>query len=182
MTAICESRMPLVVGPLCLGFHRECSLAAFLLLAACVTPGQAPPLDGRAGGAGGDLQISLSRSTANERPILVALVTNQSSRPVCVRRDAIENPDSGEMHIELRDARGRRFRFRRGGLPPPPLEGATRIEPGASVRGYYRLDSRFRRIGGHRPFPQGVSAEASFRYNLCDGTSSFEARTAWQPI
>lgn len=180
MTATCASTIRSVVNPICPDPARVASLSIVALLTACTREMDTPPANVPAGPAH-DLSISLSRDLA-EPWVLVVTILSRSQNPICIRTDALRNPNSGQMHLELRDSRGRPLASRPSGFIPPPLEGLVRLEPGASTRGHYHLNLRFRRISSSRPFPAGLSAEASFLYDYCDNSWALQARSNWQTL
>jgi len=145
-----------------------------LLSAACATP----PVS-----EGSDLAISMSREVSDSRPMLVVAVTNRSRNRICIRAEILQNPYSEEMNLKLRDARGRSVRFYPSrGIGPPPLLEIVHLGSGETVRARYYLDSRFRLGISGRPFPRGMSAQATFQYGYCDDTWSLRATSAWQPL
>ena len=127
------------------------------------------------------LQISQRRDVLANRPVLIVELTNRSQTAICIRVDALE-PDSGEMIVRMRDSNGRSVRYQPPGLMTPPLEGTFRLEPGASVRRPYYLDIRFILQNRGVPFPEGMRAQSSVRYGICDDVWSLRATSAWQPI
>jgi hypothetical protein len=157
---------------------RTTFLCLLILAAACAMHDETGYFDG-AVTAPGDVEISLRPEVAEGRPILAVTIVNRSSQPICLGTEALQNPYSGEMHLELRDDRGRSVGYRPSDLIPPPLPGTTRVEPGEIVAGRDYL-GRFRR----RPprTGSGWTAQAAFRYGYCSDVSSLIARSGWQPI
>lgn len=149
---------------------------AVLLSAACATPVVAEP----AGVA--DMEISLSRGVVDKRAAVLVAITNQSRNSICIRTEALRNPESGEMHISLRDSLGNTLGYRDSGFIPPPLEGATRLEPGETVQAHNFIDWRFPLAHHGIPFPDGMTAQVSFHYGYCDDVWSLRATSTWQPI
>lgn len=149
---------------------------AVLFSAACAAPVVAEP------GEGTDMGISLSRGVVDARPAVLVAITNQSGNPICIRTEALRNPESGEMHVSLRDSHGNSVRYRGSGFIPPPIEGATRLAPGETVRLHNFLDSRFPLANHGIPFPDGMTAQVSFHYGYCDDVWSLQATSTWQPI
>lgn len=149
-------------------------LLAGLLAVAFATPpvSQAP-----------ELAISISRDASGARPMLVVTIANRSTTRICIPAEILQNPYSEEMDLKLRDARGRSVRFYPSrGIGPPPLLDIVHLGSGETVRARYYLDSRFRLGGSGRPFPRGMSAQATFQYGYCDDTWSLRATSAWQPL
>lgn len=160
---------------------RAYCLVGASLSAGCVAPDKTNPDDRQSGGMG-DLDLVLSRDAADRATLLVT-VTNRSANPVCIRAEALQNPHSGEMHLRLRDANGRPLEYyKHTGIIPPPLTGVVRLAPGSTVRGRFRLDTRFRRIAAEQRLPLGWSAQAAFRYGHCDDVWSLQASSTWQRI
>lgn len=180
MTVTCASQIPSAAGLRLRRSGRALLLWAVALVAACKA-GPEMSLDTQPSSEG-NLSISLVRETMDARPVLAVTITNVSGNPICMLADALQNPNSGEMHLRLRDSRGRPLAFYPRGFVPPPLEGVVRIDQHASVTGRYYLDTRFRRINSDRPFPAGLSARASFLYDYCDNTWTLRAMSAWQAI
>lgn len=152
---------------------------AILIVSSCTAP-RAEPLAERPIAAE-DLAISLRRDTLEGRPILVVELTNRSHDPLCIHADALQNPYSGYMQLRLRDSRGRRIGYQPPGLIEPPIEGVIRVEPGGVERRPYFLGRFILRNNGV-PFPQGLSAQASVRYGICNDIWAREAISEWQPI
>jgi hypothetical protein len=154
------------------------SLSIFfaLISVACATPDVASPA------SPGDLTILLHRDASGAHPILVVTITNRSDKPVCLPAEVLQNPDSYEMDLRLRDRGRRPVRSHEPGFLIPPIRGSVRLEPGQTARGQYFLDSRFRLRAAGNPFPSGMSAQAAFPYDYCDDTSSLRAASAWQSI
>jgi hypothetical protein len=155
--------------------RRSWLLLPALITIACATPHVASP-------PAGDLAISLHRDVSGVRPVLVVTITNRSDKPVCLRAEVLQNPYSYEMNLRLRDRSRRPVRYRESGFVPPPIRGHVRLDPGATGRGEYFLDSRFRLRAAGNPFPSGMSAQAAFPYDYCDGSTSLRAASTWQPL
>lgn len=155
--------------------HKSILFAA-LLVASCAAPqiGVAP--------VSNEVAISLGRETAEAGPILVMTVTNRATSPICIRTELLQNPETFDLGLSLRDLRGRTARNWEPDLLLPPLTEPVRINPGASVQGRYHLAARVRLKDGGRPFPRGMSAQVFFRYDHCDGTLSLRAASEWQAI
>lgn len=146
-----------------------------ILTAGCMAPSAGHPA------SADDLAISLTRTTLEARPAVVVKITNRSAATTCVRGELLRNPHSYEMDLRLRDRKGRAFRPEQPGFLPPPIMDPVRIAPGASVEGQFFLDSRFK-FRGSRKLTGGLSAQAAFRYDLCDASQSRRAVSAWQRI
>lgn len=129
-----------------------------------------------------DLRLSLSRGVVDGRPVIRVAITNQSRDQMCVRKEVLRNPASGEMQVRLRDSLGRAVAYRHGGFIDPPIEGPVRIAPGETVRLHNFLDSAFRLPNDGIPFPGGMTAQISFRYGYCPDIWSFQATSRWQRI
>jgi hypothetical protein len=155
---------------------RFCLFLAALMTVACATVDVAAPA------SAADLAISLHREVSGGHPVAVVTITNRSDKPVCLRAEILQNPDSYEMDLRLRDRGRRPVRFHEPGYVLPPIRGNVRLEPGQTARGQYFLDSRFRLRRAGNPFPPGMSAQAAFQYDYCDDTSSLRATSAWQSI
>lgn len=166
-------------------------LIGLLALCACATvrEEQPSPLN--------DLEIALGAGWAEDRPTLVVTITNRSNAPICISADVLRNPESHELDLRLRDARGNRVSaYRVSGYIEPPLREIVRVEPGMSSRGQYYLDSRFGRIGRRLRLPNGWRAQALFQFGncqpreaycdgrigLCPDAWSARAVSTWQPL
>jgi hypothetical protein len=152
------------------------SCIALLLSAASATPVVAEPADGA------DVGISLSHGIVDARAALLVAITNRSRNPICIHRDALRNPESGEMYIRLRDSSGHALRYRGAGFIDPPMAGAVRVEPGETVQAHNFVDWKFGLAHDGNPFPEGMSAQLSFHYGYCDDVWSLQATSTWQPI
>lgn len=152
------------------------SSIALLVFAACATPVVAEPAE-RA-----DVDISLSHGIMDARAALLVAITNRSRNPICIRTEVLRNPESGEMHIRLHDSLGNALSYRRAGFIDPPIDGATRVEPGETVHLHDFVDWRFALPHDGIPFPEGMSAQVSFHYGYCDDVWSLQATSTWQPI
>lgn len=155
---------------------RIAFLLGIFLTAACIMP------DARAGAAAEGVTISLARITAEARPVLIVTMKNTSQAEVCVRTELLQNPYSYAMDLRLRDRRGREVKREKPGFLSPPLLEPVRIAPGRSVQGRFYLDARFKLKGGGKQLGLGMSAQAAFRYDACDGSQSQRAVSAWQRI
>jgi len=144
--------------------------------AACTTPQPVQPA------ASGDLALSLARASSEAGPGLVVAMTNRSQADVCIRAELLKNPYSYEMHIRLKDARGRAVPLKRSGYLNELIMDPVRIAPGASVEGRYLLGWRFKLPSSGKALPEGISARATLRYDACDGSLSQQATSAWQRI
>lgn len=132
---------------------------------------------------GDDLEISLNKQVSEARPILVVKIVNRSSKSVCIRAAALDDPYSGEMTIRLRDLKGRTIKVRERGIAPPAREGTTRLDPqNGHAQGRYFLDSRFKAPPKQKDFRRRMTAQVSFRYGYCDDVWSLQATSSWQPI
>lgn len=129
-----------------------------------------------------DLAISLRRGLVDARPALNVTIVNQSRNPVCIRKEALRNPESGEMQVILRDAFGNAVPVRGSGFIDSPLRGAMRLRPGDRVRLYVFLGSRFSLPHGGIPFPEGMSARVIFRYGYCADVWSWQAVSTRQRL
>ncbi|MBV9884679.1 MAG: hypothetical protein JO276_16845 [Sphingomonadaceae bacterium] len=129
-----------------------------------------------------DLAISLRRGLVDARPTLNVTIVNQSRNLVCIRKEALRNPYSGEMQVSLRDAFGSALPVPPSGFLDPPLQGAMRLRPGDSVRTYVFLDSRLPLPHHGSPFPDGMSARVIFRYGYCDDVWSWQAVSTRQRL
>lgn len=147
-----------------------------MLVAGVAAPVLAEPADMA------DVEISLSRGGAGLRPSVIVAITNRSRSPICIPNEAMQNPESGELHVSLRDSLGRAVTYRPSGFIPPPIEGARRVEPGETVRARPFIDSRFLLENDGVPFPEGMSAQVYFPYDHCDDSWSSQATSTWQPI
>lgn len=154
---------------------------SFLLVGGCTTSG-AEDRDYTEIEATEHLRLLLNRDFEDGRPMVRVTVTNLTTRPICIRADALQNPYSHEMDLRMRDAQGRIVRYRDPGFIPPPLTGVVRVEPHASSSGRTYLDARFNLAQGWSPFPAGLRLQAAVRFGYCDDTTSFWARSTWQPI
>jgi hypothetical protein len=152
------------------------SLILSATLAACATAAIVPTR------ATGEIAISMRRDTESDRPTLLIKVTNDSPYQICIRRDAIQNPYSYEMDLEMRDAKGRAIRYNESGYIEEPLEGDVQVKPGTTAEGKHYLHPRFKLRNQGRPFPQGMSIRASLSYRRCDSLDQLVATSAWQPI
>jgi hypothetical protein len=130
----------------------------------------------------GDVAVVITRANLERQPALAVTITNRSPNDLCVRAELLQNPYTYEMDLNLRKADGRVVKRHQPGFLPPPNMTPVRIEPGRSVRGQYYVDARFKLKGKGRQFLQGMSAEASFRYDSCDASQSREAASGWQRI
>lgn len=117
---------------------RDSFPAVLALLGACAASGQP-----RSASSSDALSIVLSAEAVKKAPVLTVAITNRSSAPICIPREALENPYSYEMDLNLRDRGGVRVGFRRS-HPIPRVDGVVRVDPGATVSGRYRLAARFR--------------------------------------
>jgi hypothetical protein len=130
-----------------------------------------------------ELDISLSRDVDDGRPILVVTIMNRSTKQICLEADALRNPETWAVDVELRDARRRTVRPRTvTGFLIPPLSGAVSINPGNSERANYYLDVRFRLLRTGTWPRQRFSARISLNYRHCDDSAPLRATSAWQPI
>jgi hypothetical protein len=129
-----------------------------------------------------NLEISLSRGIVDARPVVRVAITNQSQFPLCIRTEALQNPESGEMQVSMRDPFGNALRYRHGGFIDPPMRGTTRVRPGETIRVYDFLSSRFLLPNNGVPFPEGMTAQVSFHYGYCDDVWSLDASSTWQAI
>jgi hypothetical protein len=147
-----------------------------LTTVACATPPVASPA------TASDLAVSLRRDVSGDRPILVVTITTRSDNPVCVRAEVLQNPYSYEMSLGLRTRYRHPVGYHESGFVPPRIPGNVRLEPGATGRGEYYLDSRFRLPRTGTPFPEGMSAQAAFSYDYCDDSLSLRATSAWTEL
>jgi hypothetical protein len=151
-------------------------LLGILLTTACIGP------NARVGAATGDVTVSLARTTAEARPVLIVTMNNSSQAEVCVRAELLQNPYSYAMDLRLRDSRGREVKREKPGYLSPPILEAVRIAPGQSVQGRFYLDARFKLKGDAGQLLPDMSVQATFRYDACDGSQSQQAVSAWQRI
>ena len=149
------------------------AFAGILLAGACATPSHGPSPD---------FAISLDHDVFEGRAVIVATVTNLTARPQCVRANAFRNPSSGEIDVWLRDGRGRTLPRYDVGMPPWPLAGELRIEPGQRLEGRSFLDPLYRLRNGSVPYPAGMSARVSFQYRACGHTVRRAAAPGSGPI
>jgi hypothetical protein len=169
---------------------RSRILIGVLVLGACATIGDEQP------GTAGDLGITLNSGWLDNRPTLVASITNRSHAPLCIRAEALRNPWSNEIRLRLRDTRGRRVALHpEHGSSEPQLDQIVRLEPGATAQGQLYLE-RFKRVGQGRPSPHGWRVQAQVPYGncqpreaycdgrigLCPDAWSSRAVSTWQPL
>ena len=128
------------------------------------------------------LAFQLARGTSEFGPILQVTIQNQTTSALCLRADALRNSRTQEMLIYLREAGSRELQWQNPGLIPPPLEGAIRIEPGASAQGRYSLRGRFPGSDAWESLPQGWQARVAVSYGRCDDATAQWAASDWQPI
>jgi len=120
--------------------------------------------------------ISPTREFEESYPVLVAVMTNRSPRPICISNEVLKNTASIAVGIGLRDRRGRAIPSRRlQGYIPPARTGFVRVDSGATVAARYYL-AMFRRVPAH------VSARLTFSFDGCDGTPSSQASSGWQSL
>jgi len=146
------------------------------LIGACASPQMRLPIEV------GDLALTISRTTFEDRAALVVLMTNQSQAEVCVRAELLQNPYTYEIDLNLRRADGRAVKQHQPGFLPPPNVAPIRVAPGRSVQGRYYIDSRFKLKDAAKNLREGMSAKASFRYDACDGSQSRQAVSTWQRV
>lgn len=157
-------------------------LAVAALLSATCASGACATAVGDEISPTGELAISLSRSVLERRPILVVTITNRSASPICIQAEVLKNPNSEEMHLIVRNVRGRTVRLRwREGFIIPSIPGLVRLRPGEATRGQYYLDWRLGLREGGR-FPRGMSAHVTYEYTHCDESAPLRAPSAWQPL
>lgn len=160
---------------------RGLVLAAAMLFATSAS-GTRATTAGEASGPAGELAISLSRDVLAMRPILVVTITNHSERPICIRKEMLENPNSEEIGLMVRNARARTVSLRwREGFIIPSIAGLVRVAPGDTARGQYYLDWRLRLREGGR-FPRGMTARVSYEYDHCGDSAPMRSTSAWQPL
>jgi len=105
-------------------------LAVAALLSATCASGACATAVGDEISPTGELAISLSRSVLERRPILVVTITNRSASPICIQAEVLKNPNSEEMHLIVRNVRGRTVRLRwREALSYPPYRGSFASAP-----------------------------------------------------
>lgn len=155
---------------------RVLVLAGALTVAACAAPRAMSPV------AAGEIAFTLTAASGDAGPILLVALTNRSQADVCIRAELLQNPYTYEMDVRLRDRDGRPVRFKRPGFVREPHIEAVRIAPGAKVQGRYDLAQRFKLPGEGKLLPRGMAAQATARYDACDGSLSRQASSDWQPI
>lgn len=128
------------------------------------------------------LAISLSRGALHNQTALIVTIVNRSSSSVCLTAETLEEPYSYEMHLSLRDAHGRPVAYHKTDLIVPPRPGIVRIGPGESISRSYFIESRFEMPGGGKSLPPGFSAQAEFRYGICEDAISLKAISSWQVV
>ncbi|HMG48485.1 MAG TPA: hypothetical protein VK614_13640 [Allosphingosinicella sp.] len=149
---------------------------AALLCAGCATPDA-----GRAAGRD-DLEISLSRGSPT-LPILEVTITNRSASPICIARDALENPRTYAIAVHLYDATGNAVAYREErGYVVAPLEGVVRVGLGGVVRARIDLLGTFRFPAGDISLAPGMSAHVEFSYRYCGYDWELGATSTRQPI
>jgi hypothetical protein len=154
---------------------RACHLFSVLLLANCAGSRIASEKPA------GPFDIAVKHEGPRERPTLVVTIKNKSDETWCVEAEALQNPWSHSMDLQMRERNGRLAKVR-GGYALPPIEGTVRIEPGGVVQGQYHFDARFKRINAGQQVPSGLRVKASFRYGPCGAPTSLRATSAWLPI
>lgn len=130
----------------------------------------------------GALGVVITRANLEGQSALAVTITNRSANDVCVRAELLQNPYTYEMDLNLRKANGAVVKRYEPGFLPPPNMTPIRIEPGRKVQGQYYVEARFKLKSGGRELPQGMSAQASFRYDSCDGSQSRKTTSGWQRI
>lgn len=133
-----------------------------------------------------DLEILLNRGVAADRPVLLFTVTNKSKEPMCIRSDVLQNPETHEMDVKLRDTHGRVFnQATKGYIPEPRVTGIISIEPDGSAQGSYYLDWKSEEAVAEGLSRDGWSAQLAFDYGSCSNFTKDGPRRAtssWQPI
>lgn len=168
-------------------------LISLLILGGCATLVQ--PTASQASPSAAPL-VRLTSGWIEDRPALVVSITNRSNAPMCIRAEALRNPWSNEIHLRLRDARGRQVGlYRAHGSSEPQLDETVRLEPGMATQGQLYLE-RFKRVGQGRPLPTGWRVQAQVPYGdcqpreaycdgrvgLCPDDWSARATSSWQPL
>jgi hypothetical protein len=150
---------------------------ALMVLTGCATHNRVRSL------AVDELDVSLSRQVEGGSPVLVYTVRNVSAQPICLNADAIQNPQTYYIRVQLRDRRGRVIRRDTPGLIPAPIvTGRTSIAPGAHVSGRYDLAWRFWDIPTNQLSADGWAAQLEFSYSDCPDGPARRVKTNWQPI
>jgi hypothetical protein len=126
--------------------------------------------------------VSIARGFHEGRPAISVTIANNSQRPICIPVDTIENPDSYEMYIELRDPEGRAIAHVPSGVIVPPEPGITQIEPGESVQGSYNVVGRFKLPKGKKGLAAGTRARVTFDYANCIVLNRLTMQSGWQAI
>jgi hypothetical protein len=130
-----------------------------------------------------EVAISLSRGVDDGRPVLVATITNRSTREICFEAEVLRNPATWDVNVELRDSTRRPIRRRTiTEFLIPPLTGVVSIDPASSERARYYLGSRFRLLRTGALPRQRFSARISLNYRYCDNPTPRRATSPWQPI
>jgi hypothetical protein len=155
---------------------RSILLLSIFTIAACASPA------GRANPNVDPLSVRLAYSNVEGHPALLVTMSNRTATEVCIRAELLRNPYTYAMDLRLRDSRGREVKREEPGFLPPPIMEPVRIAPGASVRGQYYLDARFKLKRSAEQSQTGMSAQAAFRYDACDGSQSLKIMSSWQRI
>lgn len=146
-----------------------------LLIGACATAVDSVQVKG-------ELAIGIQRDVLNDRPALRVKITNGSKATLCLRREMMENPYTGQMHIRLRNKRGQAIPLHPSGYLPAPRPGVIRLAPGETTQASYYADSRFKLTGKASGIPEGATAQVRFSYGRCEEALSQEAGSAWEAI
>lgn len=132
-------------------------------------------------------RVALTPSVVNvtkDKRVVQVSIENNGAEVICLTRDSIQNPNSFEMQIYVRDKSHRILDQYDFGFVVPPLEGEIRLEVGQSIEAKYNLDTRVAPALDNSFFRKNGPLEllTIFDTRLCSDRTYESSTSGWVPV